>query len=177
MSQLSRQTSAIVSIATHASFSERGSRRSSATPTDLPPPGALPASASVNKLLSPAEGGQPGDETQLQLLTPSTAGGSAGVKGGTNKSVSYSLETTPLTPWTDADEAELQANIPFPQYPEVSMYFFKQTTFPRNIFLNMLNNPYPFFRCLLPSWLMAGLGVVYSSFLRTSVEDFGTVST
>jgi len=59
---------------------------------------------------------------------------------GKSKSVSLSMQMTPLSPWSEEEEPEL----PYPGYNDVVMRWFTQTTRPRNWCLCMVNNPYPF---------------------------------
>lgn len=79
-----------------------------------------------------------------QLLSPDDSNQQR--SSGSNvlfKSVSYSLETSPISPWTEIPTAPDPNALPYPGYLETTCYFLKQNSFPRNYCLRLFTNPYP----------------------------------
>lgn len=73
------------------------------------------------------------------------------------KTVSLSLETTPVSPWSDEAAGQLDGDtipeevgdgddedLPYPGFVPVAFRYLTQNTFPRNVCLRLVTHPYPF---------------------------------
>lgn len=118
-----------LSRASRASIRRR-SRSSGCSPNQNDAPTS--AAHSDNNINSPIS---PRDEQQQNSQQQKSSSNRAAAP----KSVSLSLQTTPLSPWS-----EEEPDLPYPGFVDVALRWFTQTTPPRSWCLRMINNPYPF---------------------------------